>query len=271
MYKTTHTALDNIVHSLMGFRHWIKMKELKSCLKKTKIVPFIQPIFHNDGKTLKGCEVLLRIEREGKLILPSAFIDALEVSDMLDSVTCSLFQKISEEFKYYKYQLPEGFYFSFNITSQQLLSDNVVYSAMRFHNELQDCASLVLEIVERRTKYIDDAIDVIDSMTASGISFAIDDFGTDATSFKYIENVGFSIIKLDKSLTPSNGGELIYKNIIDAVVSLSHGLGLSVTAEGVESPEQIELLNNAGVNYLQGFYLSRPMDIHKFVDLHLVS
>lgn len=271
MYKIIHIALDKIINSVTKFRKWIKMIKLKSFLKQSEIVPFIQPIFHNDGKTLKGCEVLLRVENESTLVLPSAFINDLEKSDMLDSITCSLFEKVSHEIKQYKHQLPDGFYFSFNIASKQLRSNDVVKSAMRFNNEFKGFASLVIEIVERNAEYIDEVMDVMDEMISHGISFAIDDFGSGSASFKYIENLGFSVVKIDKSLTLSNDGELIYKNIIDAIVKLSHSLGLSVTAEGVENAEQIELLNNAGINQLQGFYLARPMLTNKFVGLFLMS
>lgn len=269
MYKMKHIALDSIVYSVTELRRRVKMMRLESFLKQAEIVPFLQPIFHSDGKVLKGCEVLLRVAHKGKLVLPSTFINDLEDSAMLDFVTCSLFEKVSQELHQYKHLLPEGFYFSFNIVSQQLLSDNVLNSAIQFNNKFKDRASLILEIVERRTEYIDAVIHIMNSMIANGICFAIDDFGTGTTSFKYVESTGFSVVKIDKSLTPSNDGGLIYKNTIDAIVSLSKKLGLSVTAEGVENPEQIGLLNNAGVNYLQGFFLARPMSAYKFVDLYL--
>lgn len=271
IYNLRNTVLDKIVHSITDFRQQLKMRKLRSFLEDADIIPYIQPIFDSDGKTIKGCEILMRVEYDGKTITPSIFITDLEDSDMLDSVTASLFKKVHDIFHPYKRHLPKGFYFSFNITSPQLDSEEIVESAISFNKSFQNYASLTLEIVERRTEYIDDAIDAMDNMISTGINFALDDFGSDNTSFKHIENEGFSILKIDKSLTLSNNGMLIYKNIIESIIQLSHSLGLSVTAEGVENAEQIKLLKKAGVDSLQGFYLSRPISALKFVDSFLLT
>ncbi|MCS5456946.1 EAL domain-containing protein [Enterobacter asburiae] len=271
MNSFTINALEKIIDKARVMKSKARSNQLSSMLNLSEIEPFIQPIFSCDRSVPAGCEILLRIKRNGQYLSPSAFIHDIEAGGMIDDITCDLIRETGIFFERYHDHLPEGFYFSFNIFPPQLKSQRVINDALRFQKQIRGKSRLVLEIVERGTEHIDDSVDIIDNLKARGVQFALDDFGAGAATLKYIEHVGFSIVKIDRHLTLANNGKLIYENIIDAVVQLSHRMGMTVTAEGVENKEQLSLLSHAGVNYLQGYFLAKPMQMNEFADKFLMN
>ncbi|WPU21966.1 EAL domain-containing protein [Cedecea neteri] len=249
----------------------MKNQKMMSFLKDAEFLPFIQPIFTHDNK-LTGGEVLLRVNKDGHIHSPVSFIGALEKTDLMNSIVINLIQKVGKQFYCKKEQLPGDFYFSFNITASQLFEASVLNEVKKFCADFDGYATIVLEIVEREPLILDDEmLDVIEGLIAHGVRFAIDDFGSGTSSLKYLEHVGFSIIKLDKTLTVSNKDELVYKNVIKAMVALSHSLNIKLIAEGVETNCQQELLEQEGVDSMQGYHLAKPMGATDFINTFIAN
>jgi diguanylate cyclase (GGDEF)-like protein len=103
----------------------------------------------------------------------------------------------------------------------------------------------------------DGAARVLGELADMGVRLLIDDFGTGYSSLAYLRNLPVSEIKIDKSFIPTP--EQPDETIVRAIVDLAHNLGLEVTAEGIETDEQLELLTGLGCTYGQGFLLGRPM------------
>lgn len=265
MYKSTQSVIGKINKLTSDISLKMKSNMVREFLQESEIIPHIQPVFGKNGETVIGCEALLRIRNNGELLTPSYFIRDLENYNMLDEVVCQIFRSVIVFFDNYKMKFPTGFYFAFNIYAGQLKSRAVVDEILSFNNLYED-TGLVIEIVDRGVVQLDDeAIAIMDTLMEHGVQFAIDDFGTGATQLKIIEHIGFSTIKVDRELTIHSCGELVYKNVIGAIVMLSHKLGIKVIADGVESSEQIKLLKDAGVDGMQGFFLAKPMEMDQFV------
>jgi len=98
-----------------------------------------------------------------------------------------------------------------------------------------------------------------------GVSSAIDDFGTGYSSLKYLQNLPIDTLKIDQSfirdLDPSNDALSGNGAIVQAIVTLAQQLGLRVVAEGVETPEELEVLRRLGCDFVQGYLFSRPMSV----------
>ena len=96
----------------------------------------------------------------------------------------------------------------------------------------------------------------------------MDDFGTGYSNLSQMANTGFDIIKLDKSLIwpcfEDNGEKPI--TILNSCIAMINGLGISIVAEGVETKEQADLLTEKGVEYLQGYYFSKPMNEQDYLN-----
>lgn len=103
------------------------------------------------------------------------------------------------------------------------------------------------------------------ALRAMGVRLAIDDFGTGYSSLSYLRSFPFNTIKIDGQFIAGlaeTGGS---RAIVQAIIGLGHALGMSVTAEGVETPDQLALLQDDGCEEVQGYLLSRPLPEDKLL------
>ena len=101
-------------------------------------------------------------------------------------------------------------------------------------------------------------------LKALGVRIAMDDFGTGYSSLSYLWRFPFDKLKIDQSFTRALGsGDEHLASVIDAIVALGRSLGMTITAEGVETEEQADFLRHAGCHQLQGFHLGRPMALER--------
>jgi EAL domain-containing protein (putative c-di-GMP-specific phosphodiesterase class I) len=110
---------------------------------------------------------------------------------------------------------------------------------------------------------------VLRQLRELGIRIAMDDFGTGYSSLTYLQCFPFDKIKIDRSFVKDiteNAGSL---NIVRAVAALARGMGMTATAEGVETREQLERITSEGCNEMQGFLFSRPLPAHEIERLFL--
>jgi EAL domain-containing protein (putative c-di-GMP-specific phosphodiesterase class I) len=119
---------------------------------------------------------------------------------------------------------------------------------------------VVIELTEGATQPLINLMDTMTRFRIKGFRLAIDDFGTGYSSMMQLHQLPFTEVKIDRSFvidaTRAADSRLIVKTIID----LAHGLGMVVTAEGIEEPQQIDLLRELGCDLAQGFLISQPMD-----------
>ena len=110
---------------------------------------------------------------------------------------------------------------------------------------------------------------VLHQLRALGIRIAMDDFGTGYSSLTYLQCFPFDKIKIDRSFVKDiteNTGSL---NIVRAVAALANGMGMTATAEGVETPEQLDRITSEGCTEMQGFLFSKPLPAHEIERLFL--
>lgn len=254
-----------IEHMCSSWYTAFRNKIVSDQLNGAEFIPFIQPIYEN--QKLAGGEVLLRVKKNGTLYTPERYLAVLESGDVINDVTCELLNSVLEHFTPYMNVLPEGFYFSFNICPGQLNAPQVIQAVEKFNAHFSGKIATILEIVERGTMVLDDfALETMQQLTEAGVRFAIDDFGNGSSCLKYIEHSGFSTIKIDKCLTVSCNGALIYSAVIDSIVSLAEQLHIQVVAEGIENNEQLSLLKKKGIHVFQGYLFSKPVSMREFCE-----
>lgn len=263
-------ALEVIASIIDKKKKSIQEKQIEIFFNKVDFSPFLQPIFNSNGDKIVGCEVLLRVKTDEGYASPVSYINYIECSQQMNKITSKLLKDVSNYFLKNEINMPNKFYFSLNIYAQQLFSEDIIQEIIIFSEKFKGKASLVLEIVERGILQLsEETSNIMKRLVRKGISFAIDDFGAGTSSLKYIEHIGFSTIKIDRELTLTSGNHLIYNKVIDAIVALSIPLGFTVTAEGVEDGLQLDLLKKAGVSAMQGYYLAKPMEMEKFVNIYM--
>ncbi len=127
---------------------------------------------------------------------------------------------------------------------------------------------VVLEITERGMLHYHQASRLFEWLHDEGFEIAIDDFGTGHSSLIYLEHYTFDYLKIDRGFISAIGTETVTSPVLDAVLTLAKRLNMVMVAEGVETEEQANWLRAQGVQFLQGYWLSRPLPLQQLVEQH---
>jgi EAL domain-containing protein (putative c-di-GMP-specific phosphodiesterase class I) len=129
---------------------------------------------------------------------------------------------------------------------------------------------LVVEITESMlVEDQDNALFILQDLRKRGIRISIDDFGTGFSSLSYLAKYPVDSLKIDRSFVAGLLDDLNAREIVRAIIALAHALGLTATAEGVETEEQRALLRLGGCDWMQGYLFSRPVPIDTVKSMHL--
>ena len=112
----------------------------------------------------------------------------------------------------------------------------------------------------------DKAISTLEKLRSSGFKISIDDFGTGYSSFSYLKDLPIDYLKIDISFVRHILNDKKSRSITKTIIELAHNLEMKTIAEGVETKEQFELLRSLGCDFIQGFWLAKPMPISELVD-----
>ena len=122
------------------------------------------------------------------------------------------------------------------------------------------CDRLVLELTEGATQPLVKLMDTLTRFRIKGIGLAIDDFGTGYSSLMQLRHLPFTEVKIDQAFIADADRSSDCRLIIKTITDLAHGLGLIATAEGVETLEQLHLVQEIGCDFVQGYLISPPME-----------
>jgi PAS domain S-box-containing protein len=234
---------------------------LRRAVDRDELVLHYQPQVELSTGAIVGAEALLRWNHpERGLVAPGAFITVAEESGLILPIgECVLRTACAQLRDWQQAGLPVV-PVSVNLSAHQF-SDQIVTTVQRILDDFGvDPRLLELELTE--TASMADAgksFGLLAQLKAMGIRLAIDDFGTGYSNLNYLKRFPVDKLKLDKSFVDDilNDGEDLA--ISRAVITLAHGLRLTVVAEGVETAGQLEVLGSLGCDLVQGYYFSRPV------------
>jgi diguanylate cyclase (GGDEF)-like protein len=232
---------------------------LREALEKNQFHIHYQPVVCADGSAIEGFEALLRWQHpELGNVDPARFVPVAEEARLIGPIGEWVLRSACEE----AMRWPETLRISVNVSAEQLTNPNflsVVISSLA-HSRLP-ADRLELEVTE--SVFIREgtnAVAVLEQLMTLGIRLAIDDFGTGYSSLGYLSKIKFSTIKIDRSFVQNatrNVPEALA--IIRAVVALADSLGMTTTAEGVETDSEYQLVRRLGCRKVQGYLFGRPM------------
>ncbi|MGY3564205.1 EAL domain-containing protein (putative c-di-GMP-specific phosphodiesterase class I) [Bradyrhizobium sp. USDA 4463] len=164
---------------------------------------------------------------------------------------------------------PNRLQISVNLSPVQFRNDDIVrvVHATLIATGL-DASLLELEITEG--VLIDDfsrAVSILRRLKSLGVRIALDDFGTGYSSMSYLQAFPFDMIKIDRSFISNLERSAQSKALLRGVIGLARGLELPVTAEGVETRAQLDVLSRAGCDLVQGFLIGRPASIDSYLEI----
>jgi len=241
-------------------------QDLNKALARGELHLVYQPIFRARDCAHVGAEVLLRWRHPDEgLIPPAVFIPLAESTGQIVKIGDWVLRESGRQLRRW---LDDGLapgHLAVNISRVQLREDleQLIRDVLR-DNGLPPQA-LELEITENIL--LDDhqqIAPVLARLHAQGLLFSLDDFGTGYSSLSYLRRFSFDTLKIDRSFVAPLCDDAEAAALVRAIVAMAHSLSLEVVAEGVETQAQLEFLQELGCDYLQGYLLSRPLDVERF-------
>lgn len=234
---------------------------LNQDIERNTLFLVYQPVIEFATGQVTYLEALLRWRKpDGKIILPDAFIRAAELSGLIRQLSEWVIKTACKELADLQQDDP-GLRTGINLSMHNLHDFNLkdrIQEALR-DNRLEP-QSLLLEITETGVMLDpEQVIEVLRQLAALGLRLSIDDFGTGHSSLVYLKRLPVHNLKVDKSFVLDMDADEENASIVNATIDLAHNLGLTVTAEGVETLAVFERLRSMGCDYYQGYYTCRPM------------
>jgi diguanylate cyclase (GGDEF)-like protein len=230
--------------------------DLRTAIAEDKLSVAYQPIMNSNGEKMAGIEALCRWNHPVRgSVPPSDFIPIAEGSELIIPLGEWVLRKACLEAKPWK-----NLTLSVNVSPLQFRRQDFVEVVERILADTGfDPKRLELELTESTLLgNVEEAEKAMLRLKSLGVRFALDDFGTGYSSLLYLRRFPFDRIKIDRSFVHSIETAADAASIVHAIVSLGRGLGMKVTAEGVETAEQQLFLRAAGVHSLQGYRFGKP-------------
>lgn len=235
---------------------------LKSAIAKNELFLHYQPQHIVQSGEVIGVEALVRWHLGAKqLISPAEFIPIAEETDLIIDIGIWVLQAACRQFVEWQAQGVDIPQLSVNVSTRQFHDQNFVDSVLMVLDETgMDPMQLNLEITESVViEHAEDAIRKMTELKHLGVSFAVDDFGAGYSSLSYLKRLPANELKIDRAFIqdiPRNGSDMA---IVEAVLAMAKHMGFNVTAEGVESRQQLAFLQRQQCSFYQGFYASKPL------------
>lgn len=254
------------------FKKFLREEKLRNsielALKNDEFYYVFQPKVDSNNSKIIGFEALARWSHPDLgAISPVEFIPIAEKYNFIEQITTKLLGSAYKFIDKLRVNGGENCRVSINLSAKLITMNylNFLFSEFNQRNMLK---SLELEITESMISDLSpDLVLKFIEFNRSGLSLAIDDFGTGYSNLNYLQALNANVLKIDKSfvdgiLTNSEKPLLLIK----AISNIASSLGMTLVAEGVEVYSQIEFLQKAGCNIIQGYYYSKPLEFNDAVD-----
>ncbi len=255
--------------------------DLRQGIKKGQLRLHYQPLVDLSSGRIIGAEALVRWQHpERGLIFPGDFIELAEESGMIFALGAWVLRQACAQARDWASQYFQGqpFHISVNISAKQFHGPNLSEEITRALKESElDPARLNLEITESvmlgggAASVATMVTEVLSSLRELGVGLSLDDFGTGFSSLSYLKQFPLDTLKIDRSFVSQAGAnaEEAAQNaaIVEAVHAIGRALKMTVVAEGIETPEQLQRLRALGCDIGQGYFFARPLTFDAFEEL----
>ena len=234
--------------------------DLQRAVAEEGLMVEYQPVVELPTNRVTGVEALVRWWRDGEQVPPTEFLDVAEESGLIvplgDWVLREACRQVSE-WRRSSRDIGVSVNFSPRQIAAPWLIDSVT-SALKSSG--LPASALTLEVTERAlVGHAGEAVQRLAELRQLGVRLAIDDFGTGYASLAYLRQLPADIIKIDPSFVAGLGTDDTLTLLTRTIVRLGHDLGMVVVAEGIERPEQLDMLREMGCARGQGYLVARPM------------
>jgi diguanylate cyclase (GGDEF)-like protein len=237
---------------------------LRAAVERGELWVAYQPMVHLETGTVREVEALLRWQHPTRgSIAPARFVPVAEASGLIVQIGGWVLAEACRQAARWQRSFPgrEPLSVSVNLSGRQLQDPGLVETVARVLVETGlESAALKLELTETVVMESTEAtFETLSRLRELGVRLAIDDFGTGYSSFAYLKQFPVDALKIDRSFVAGLGRDAQDGAIVQSVISLARGLGLTVIGEGVETAEQAVTLKQLGCHLAQGYYYARPL------------
>jgi diguanylate cyclase (GGDEF)-like protein/PAS domain S-box-containing protein len=260
-----YESSDKAVSERFGQMHWTA--RISKALEEGRFQLYQQPIVGVQTKDRNHLEVLLRmIDEDGKVIPPGAFMPAAERYGLMPDIDRWV---IREVFKHMDKDDPADpikntdRVIAINLSGDSIndseLLDYILQQKEKYHITLSQVCFEITETVA--ISNLSKATVFINELKKHGCQFALDDFGSGLSSFAYLKNLPVNYLKIDGGFVRNISRDRIDRTMVESIQHIGEVMGLSTIAEHVEDESTLTVLEEIGLDYVQGFHLGRPQAI----------
>lgn len=245
------------------------LTKLRVALDKNELSVYYQPQYNQTGTKVVGAEALVRWQHpELGFISPVRFIPIAEDSGLITVIGEWVLNQACQQAVQMQQAGIEPFMMSVNLSAVQFRKGNLV-EVVKNALETSGLAAKYLDLELTESLLLKDQqrlLQMLAQLKSLGIKLSIDDFGTGYSNLSYLKRFAVDKLKIDQSFVRDMENDADDYALVKAIIQLAHGLGLIVTAEGVETAKQVEILAELDCDEFQGYYFARPMPASDFVN-----
>lgn len=278
MYKAKEKGKNNIQFFRKEMKEEVLSKielenELADATQRGEFFLVYQPQVDIINKKIRGFEALLRWESPSRgVVPPNDFVPTLEATGLINPVGDWVIEEVCKRIVDLTSKYLTDFSISVNVSSAQMQEENFVLRIKELV-EIYGVPKNTLELEITESVFMDNIDDVIGKMNALkdlGIIIALDDFGTGYSSLSYLRLMPIDVLKIDKSFIWDLEKGVKEQKIVGSIIDLVHDMDIVVVAEGVESDFQYKYLLGKRCDFIQGYFISRPLDASKMDAMFLL-
>jgi diguanylate cyclase len=233
--------------------------ELHEALRAGQFELHYQPKVDTATGRVNSAEALIRWRHPQRgLVMPAEFIPVAEECGLLDAIGEWVLLEACRQGRIWQQRGPRALRIAVNLAPSQFRLVDLV-SQIRRALDASGLDPTLLEIELTETAVMSDAeesVHILEAISRMGVLVSVDDFGTGYSSMSYLRRFPIDKLKIDRCFVEQMTARREDASIVGAIISLAHSLSLKVIAEGVETPEQLQLLAKLGCDQYQGFYFS---------------
>ena len=238
--------------------------DLRKAVERDELRVHYQPIVSLRDFHIIGFEALVRWQRpDSGLTMPAEFISVAEETGLILPIGNWVLREACRQNHNWQLQFPSepSFTVAVNVSAKQFAHPGLISEINHILRETSlGPHSLKLELTESiAMREVELTIGVLNKLKAVGVRLSIDDFGTGYSSLSYLHRFRFDTLKIDRSFISQMDDKIESSQIVQAIITLAHNMGMEVVAEGVETSEQASQLKSLGCEYAQGYFFSKPI------------
>jgi diguanylate cyclase (GGDEF)-like protein/PAS domain S-box-containing protein len=243
---------------------------LRNALERNEFVLHYQPQVDLASGQIVGMEALIRWEHpELGTVPPGRFVFVAEETGLIVQIGAWVMRTAAAQNKAWQDAGLGRLRVAVNLSARQFGDPELIAGIESVLADTGlDPACLEIELTESLfMSEASAAVELLHRMKALGVNLSIDDFGTGYSSLSYLSRFPIDVLKIDRSFVADITDDANDAAIVSSIIALAHNLKLSVIAEGVETPEQLDYLRSQGCDEMQGYYFSRPLPASEFEQL----